>query len=211
MGSSSNIRIPSIIALVICAILWLVAPFTAINIITLGNQPTALQFITDDITFIGEITETPVFWAAVFSMGGIIVCFFCDIIRKPTVSRIVAAMAEIPMIRVMFNAFRWADGDMEDLFNMLGIGFWGIFLLFLVVILANGKKVNVSQVDFVGEAPAESPVETPVESPIESPTESLVQSLAQSLYCSNCGAEIKPGIKFCAKCGKPIAQEQHKT
>lgn len=203
MDSSSNIRVPSLIAIFICAILWFFAPFIAINILTLGDQPTALQFITDDIFYIGELTESPAFWAAVFSLGGIIMCFICDIIKKPVVSRIIAVLAEIPMVWAMVNAFRWADGDMEDFFDMFGMGFWGIFLLFLVVILVRGERVNANQ-----ETPA---AESLVQSSVESPEQPLAEPPEQNLYCGNCGTEIKPGIKFCAKCGSPISQEQHKS
>lgn len=195
MNSSSNYRLIRLISIIICAILWLVAPFIAINLLTLGDQPSALQFIMDDITYIGELTESPAFWAAVSSLGGIVVCFICEIVKKPTVSRITAVVAEIPMVLAMVNAFRWADGDMEDLFDMLGVGFWGIFLLFLVVILVGEKKLNVHQETSAAEPSVQPSAEPP----------------AQTLYCGNCGTEIKPGIKFCAKCGSPISQDQHKA
>lgn len=140
MESISKHRLICIIALIISAVLWLTSPFIAINLLTLGDQPSALQFITDDITYIGELTESPAFWAAVFSAAGIIACFVCVIAKKGIASRAIAILAEIPMAWVMVCKLRWAEGDMEYFWDSFGFGFWGIFLLFIVVIIFSGKK-----------------------------------------------------------------------
>ena len=195
MNSSSTIRIPSLIAIVICAILWFSSPFVAVNLITLGKQPSALQLVTGDFFHIGNLSDSPAYWAAVFSIGGIIVCFICDIVKISIVSRIVAVVAEIPMIQAMVNVYRWADGDMERLFDMLGMGFWGIFLLFFVVILISGKKLSVHQENSAAGPLVEPSAQPPEELPV------------QTIYCENCGAKIKPGMKFCEKCGSPISQD----
>ena len=199
MKSSSTIRIPSLVVIVICAILWFSAPFVAVNLATLGNQPSALQLITGDFLHIGDLSDLPAYWAAVFSIGGIIVCFICDIVKRFVISRIVAAVAEIPMIPVMVDAYLWADGDMEGPFNRLGVGFLGIFLLFLVVIFTAGTNHNVRHDTSTSEPSVEYSAQPSEGHPVK------------TLYCELCGTEIKPGIDFCINCGSPISQDQHKV
>lgn len=137
--SSSSINYLCLILLVGCAILWFTAPFAAINLLTMGDQPTALQLVMDDVTYIGELTETSAFWAAVTSIIGIIVCLISTIASTNGVTRFVAILTELPLAWAMFEMINWAD-DIEELFEALGPGFWGIFILLFIVACASGKR-----------------------------------------------------------------------
>lgn len=146
MESSSRNTL-CIICLVICAVLWLFAPFIAINLLTMGNQPAALDFITDNITYIGELTESPSFWTAVGSMIGIVACFICAVAKKGSCVRVIAIITELPMLWVLVRMFRWADGDMENFFEVFGFGYWGILILLFIVIVLSGKSSEASTTD----------------------------------------------------------------
>lgn len=136
-----SFKVLSLIALIICAILWFTAPFIAVNILTLGDQPSALQFITDQIAYIGDLTESPSFWAAVLSIVGIVLCFFCTIGNKKTATRIIAILTEIPLAIVLFRTISWVD-DIKEFAAVIGLGFWWIFALLFMVIIANGKNAR---------------------------------------------------------------------
>lgn len=146
-NTASIINLPALISIILCAILWLAAPFLAINILTLDNQPSALQLLMDDVTYIGSLVEDPAFWAAVGSLVGIIVCFLCVIAKKYTGSRVIAALTELPLLIALVHRFLWAADDPGTTLNLLsrslGIGFWGIALLLLVVVLWGGNKAAV--------------------------------------------------------------------
>lgn len=141
---SSSRNTMCIVCLIICVALWFFAPFVAINILTMGDQPSALDFITDNITYIGELTEAPPFWASVGSLIGIVVCLFCAVAKKGFAVRVVAIITELPLFWVMFEMFRWADGNMDDFFEMFGFGYWCILVLLLIVIVLSGKGTEMA-------------------------------------------------------------------
>lgn len=134
----SDFKPVCLVIILICAVLWLVAPFVAVNLLTVGDQPTALQFITDDILYIGDLADSAAFWAAIGSMIGIIVCFICTLAKKNTATRVMAIITEVPMAFSVVETLNWAGGDVEDVFEIAGFGFWGILLLMLVVIVTSG-------------------------------------------------------------------------
>lgn len=138
---SSNRNALCIVCMVICAALWAFAPFVAINLLTMGDQPSALDFITDNILYIGELTESLAFWAAVGSLIGIIICFFCATAKKRSAVHTTAILTELPMLCLIIEMFLWAD-DMEEFSEVFGFGFWCILVLFLVVIAASGKNTQ---------------------------------------------------------------------
>jgi hypothetical protein len=68
----------------------------------------------------------------------------------------------------------------------------GVFLLcivFLPVYLIVRKPLLVQQ-PYGYPPPGTAPYNTP--------------PAAGQHFCSNCGAAVQPGVKFCAKCGKPV-------
>lgn len=141
-ASSSSINYLCLILLIGCAILWFSAPFIAINLLTMGDQPTALQLVMDAVTYIGELTESTAYWAAITSIIGIIICFISAIATAHGATRVVAILTELPLALAMFDMINWAD-DTEELFEALGPGFWGIFILLFVVICASGNRKKV--------------------------------------------------------------------
>lgn len=143
LASSWSINGLCLILLVGCAILWLTAPFVAINLLTLGDQPTALQLVMDDVVYIGELTESTAFWAAIVSIIGIIICLISTLASSYTTTRIVAAITELPMLLAMFEMIAWAD-DLEELFEALGLGFWGVFILLLIVVFTSKSNASAT-------------------------------------------------------------------
>lgn len=122
-----------------CIILWFTAPFVAINILTLGDQPTALQLIKGDFLYLGELTETVAFWAAIISAVGLIICIIFAFKSAYRTVRTVAIVTELPLVLEMIEMLNWAD-DAQELFEALGFGFWSILILLFVVICVSGNK-----------------------------------------------------------------------
>lgn len=141
---SPQINLICLAAIIICAILWFAAPFLAVNVLTLGNQPSGLQFIMGNTTYPGNLIGLTSFGAAIASLIGIILIFLCTLIKKDNASHIIAILMEIPMLVAFIDLLIWAADDPGDTFSMIikavGIGFWGIFALFFIVILATRRK-----------------------------------------------------------------------
>ena len=129
-----------LIVLIVCAVLWLFAPFVAVNLITLGDQPTALQFVTDDITYLGDLTDNAEYWASIVTMVCLVICFICILMKKHTPARILAIIALVPMVLTLIHIIDWAGGDFEDMLEIAGIGYWGIFAGFIVLMIDSKNK-----------------------------------------------------------------------
>lgn len=138
--TSSETNSLCLILIIISAILWLFAPFVAVNLLTYGDQPTALQFITDDILYLGDLSDSASFWAALVSMIGIVVCFIGTLTKKDKLTRTFAIITEIPMVITLVEILMWLGDDLEDIFEVAGIGYWGILVLMFIVIFAGAKS-----------------------------------------------------------------------
>lgn len=136
---SERSRTACLILLAGCVFLWLAAPFIAVDYFSLGSQPTALQILLEDYVSLGDEVVSMAFWAALIPIFGITVCFISTIARAYTATRVVAIAAELPMLYAIFAASSWTD-DFEEFFAMLGLGFWGMFILLLAVICIVGRK-----------------------------------------------------------------------
>lgn len=141
--SSSSINYLCLIFLIGCVIMWCTAPFIAINLLTLGDQPTALQLVMDDVTYIGELTESTAYWAAIASIIGIIICLISTIATANGITRFVAVLTELPLVLALYDMIKWAD-DAEELFEALGIGFWGVFILLWIVVFASKSDTSAT-------------------------------------------------------------------
>jgi len=131
-----------LIAIIICALLWLATPFMAVNRATLSRnsgQPTALQIITDDVSAIGDMANSPVFWAALISIIGIAICFFCTLAKKNTATRVLAILTDISLAIAMLSTLNALSGD-AGVTEVAGIGYFGIFILLLLVVFISGNK-----------------------------------------------------------------------
>lgn len=127
-----------------CAFLWFTAPFIAINILSIGDQPTAFQLVTGDVFVIGDVTQTTAFIAAVASIIGTIVCFISEATSSHNITRAIAIITEIPIGLALFDTLGWFDyvDDFSSVIDVLGVGFWGIMILFLIVIFLSGNSAK---------------------------------------------------------------------
>lgn len=115
-----------------CGLLWLFAPFIAINLFTMGDQPTALQYIRDDVIYLGELTESEVFWTAVITMLGIIICLIASICKSFRTVRVTSVICLLSLAWMMGRYLYAFDGD-SSVWECFGIGYWGLALLFLIM------------------------------------------------------------------------------
>lgn len=103
-----------------------------------GDQPTALQLVMDDVTYIGKLTESTAYWAAIASIIGIIICLISTIATANGITCFVSVLTELPLVLALYDMIKWAD-DAEELFEALGIGFWGVFILLWIVVFARSR------------------------------------------------------------------------
>ena len=127
--------------------LWFAAPFAAVNLATVNDQPAALRFITGNIPFSGDLAETSAYWAAVLSLCGIILCILCTVYQLNLLTCACAVLTEIPLAVAFVDVYRWADGDFGDITRCLGMGFWGIVLLLLATAVLAGLKRRPTKTD----------------------------------------------------------------
>lgn len=122
-----------LVSIMLCAILWCVAPFLAVDISTAGSRPSALKLVIGSVSQIGAFIAIPAFWAAVLSAIGLIICFICIIRDKAEAAYNAAVVTDgILAIAAMLAADRIQTGS-------IGFGCAGIFTLLLVVIIARRK------------------------------------------------------------------------
>lgn len=198
--SAANVRLAvCLIAIVICAILWFAAPFMAVNLFTMGNQPTALQLVTNDVFALGDITETPAFWAAVISIAGIAICLIGILAKKRILTCIFAVLTDAALVLLVLM--------MEtDLADVIGLGYIGIVILLLVVIcFAPGrKKATAGQIQ-----------QAPPPAPYGAPPAIAYQPLAAAPQVAQAAAPIPSALEpisnnLCAACGKALGEEEWK-
>ena len=165
-----------LIAIIICAILWFAAPFLAINMVTLSSnsgQPTALQLATGGATAIGDISAE--ICAAVISIIGIVICFFCVLAKKNIATRVIAILTDITLAIVLIDVISAWQGY-ADITKVVGIGYIGIFVLLLVVIISSGKSHTVTdqsqQKYLVRDIHTPQPPKTPLQQSYSPPGQS---------------------------------------
>jgi len=195
-----------LIAMLVSVILWFAAPFMAVNILTMGNQPTALQLVADDVILMGNIADTPAFWAAVVSIVGIAVCVISILAKKKAVTIIFAVLTEIVLVLAVVI--------MEyDPTETLGFGYVAIFILLLVALfLAPGRKkaaaVAVNQwqqapqpASFGAQPAPYVPQAAPVApQPVQAPLPSF-SGPASNNFCAACARALSEEEWKCPACG----------
>ncbi len=171
----------TLICIIICLVLCFAAPFIAINILTLGHQPSAFQLVTKDVTVIGDLEGTLPYWTAMIVLVSMIICFFCTIFKKNTATRVFAVISLLPLVASLLEIFSMVRGDIEDAFKYTGIGFWGIFILVIVIIASSGNRQKI-------------------------PVSYTVNTVSNSAsgFCTNCGKPLYKGDVFCTSCGKAV-------
>lgn len=138
-----NINLTNLIVSAICVVLWLVAPFEALNLFDLGDQPSAFQLFADkDLFVLVELNQTTAYWSALFSIIAIVVCFVATLAKADHICHDFAIVGVMPMIYEVILTFTNIDeSDGIDLFmEIFGIGYWSIMILFFVLICNSRRK-----------------------------------------------------------------------
>jgi len=172
----ATLRPVSLVAVLVCMALWFAAPFLAVNIATLGSyggQPTALQILTGDVTAIGDMTDSPAFWAAILSMIGVVICLVCVLARKNAAARVTAIVSDVALVLVLVVLLSALNGD-AGLTEVAGIGYFGVLILFIVVAVASKSTraaVNQAPPAYPLGAPYQAPISPmPLQAPLQPPT-----------------------------------------
>jgi len=141
--SDAGLNTIGIVLLVICAILWLAAPFLSINIMTLshlGGQPSAWQLITGDVIVLGNISNSPAYWVAVFSAIGISLCLVCAFTKKNVAVCVFAVLTNIVLLIAGMDTLSVFRLDLSGLPEVAGSGYFGILILLVITCIVFGKK-----------------------------------------------------------------------
>lgn len=195
---ATKIRPVPLVALILCVILWLAAPFMAINLLTMGEPPTALQLLTsDDLMFIGEIAETPAFWAAVVSIISIALCLLFVVAKRRIAPRIFAILASLVLI---IAVLMMSDFELTE---TIGFGYVGIFILLMAVCFTAGKKEKpISQMQqSTPSAPMMQQSNAAMPQPMQPPPAPAQAPPQQPVPISN---------NTCTACGKVLGEEEWK-
>ena len=134
----SAINYVSLGVTIVCLILWLVGPFMAVNLLTWGDQPTALELLQDEVLYLGDLSDSIAFQAALASIIGIAVCFICVLAKSKNVTRIAAACTLLPLLKGFIDVSQWVD-DAEEFIEFFGIGYWGIAVCLVVLLFLGGQ------------------------------------------------------------------------
>lgn len=129
----------SIILLAACIGLWFAAPFLSINMMTLGDQPTAFELFGDELNYYFNMEETPNYWAAMLVMIAIVLSMICALTGLNGAARFFAFLGELPLGWGFLQMYMWTEGG-PYLMDSIGFGFWGMAVLLLGVVLFGGKK-----------------------------------------------------------------------
>lgn len=135
---NANINFISLALVVICAIVWFAAPFMAVNYYTFGDQPTALELLQDEVTYIGDLEESAAYKAAVISIIGLAICLVCVLCKSRVITRIAAAGTLIPLMKTIIDVMQWAD-DSEEFMDFFGAAYWCIVVGLVLVVFLGGR------------------------------------------------------------------------
>lgn len=134
-----------LLALIIAVVVWFKGPFMAVNLLTWGNQPTAYELVTDDVLVIGDLKDTIAYWAPLIGIIAIAICIIAIFFRCGNLARIVSFIAEIPLLLAIYQATKMVD-DLDEIPEVLGMGFWVVFAVFIIVAcFATSKKKVVEE------------------------------------------------------------------
>ena len=127
-------QIISILLLMACLVLWCSQPFMAINMMTLDDQPAAADLFGEELAQYFDLSDTPPYWTAL----GVIICIAIALtaafIDLTGVKQSAALLGEFPLIWGFHQMYLWTKGS-DYLFDTVGIGFWGIAALLIIVAL----------------------------------------------------------------------------
>lgn len=129
----------SLMLIVVCLVAWFSAPFMAINILTLGDQPTALELLQEDVIYIGDLKKTEAYEAAMVSIIGISICAVCVLCESAVFTRVVAACTLYPISKNIIDAMRLVDNS-EEVQYFFGAAYWIIFASLILILIFGGRR-----------------------------------------------------------------------
>lgn len=127
----------ALVLVICCAVLWVAAPFMAVNLLTLEDQPTALQLILDDVPYLGDLYEADAFRLAAAIAGGIVICFVAVLCKSGAVPRLGGGASLAMMGWEVYRVYE-AFEDPEAIAQFFGFGFFAIAAGFLLLLLFGG-------------------------------------------------------------------------
>ena len=131
-----SMRVASLTLILISMLLWLVAPFMAVNIATLDNQPSALRILVNDVTLIGDILGTDAFWVACISVIGIVISAICALAKRNGAMR---AFLIITCCAMMMDlVFNFAQE--YTVWRLIGFGYFAILVLLFIATLVSVER-----------------------------------------------------------------------
>lgn len=129
------------IYLTIAALLaWLFMPFVAITGYQKGEQPSALQTIIGDFTFLGEVYETHQFWIAVGLAFCMIICLICLVRKAGGAARVSAFLGVLIMSPIVVRVIQVSYDVAEGFTDFVGAGYWIILVLLLIIACVSEKQ-----------------------------------------------------------------------
>lgn len=131
-GVSENRRRMRMVVYVASILLWLFAPYMAVDLFTFYQQPTAFQIVTNQVAYLGSLFESLAFWASAACLMTFIFGLPRVSDKNHTAAHIFSILAELLMgIALLQNIF-WS---LQGLEGYLGVGYWGQAILFLLIII----------------------------------------------------------------------------
>lgn len=136
---SEVLRGMCILLAVVGVVLWLSAPFVAINLRTIENKPTAYDVFADkEIRYIGDIKETDAYACAVCALVGLSGAFIGSCFKK----RLVATLFSFGGFYGVLQRLEGVSSRAyEDLFDF---GFWGVLGILAVISVLLVVQIGLS-------------------------------------------------------------------
>ena len=144
---SKAAKIICIFVLLACAALWFLAPFISV----IGDM-TAFEMVKQagkagTLFQIKELEDFLVLCLFLGTIVGVVICLITSLAGSRVLTGIVGIITEVPLViyfvRVYRELSKYLGSDaMKHIFDVFKVGYWGIFVLMLVVIITAfaGKK-----------------------------------------------------------------------
>lgn len=132
-------NVMGIALLLICLCLWFSAPFLAINMLTLDDQPTASELFGEELTQYFDLSESPVYWVAIGVMAAVVLGLVFALMGKSGMMRLMALLGELPILWGIWQMYMWTEGN-QFFMDTMGSGFWGMAILLAAVVVFGSMK-----------------------------------------------------------------------
>lgn len=142
------------IIILVAMALWAFAPFVAVNIITMGDPPSAYDLITGNFVHIGSISGSSASLAcmgSIIALAGALVFQLVDFGAVRKFFAVIGIASMIPNLMEYLEAF--GDSFFEDFFDIYGIGYVGILIIFVMLLFMKNAKSTQPANNTYGNAP----------------------------------------------------------